>query len=290
MNTSVQVAACRYPIQKLASFDAYARKVRRLVQSAVDQGAQMLLFPEYASGELISLLSPELQGDLLAQRGGLQPFLGPYMELHRDLACKHQIYILAGTFLEKVGTGFRNRAHFFTPDGESFYQDKIHLTSFESGDWQIDHGHTLRVFETRFGKVGVAICYDVQFPNLGHQLVEAGAQLILVPSCTDDEASFQRVRIAARARALENQCYVAHSCTIGKADWSEAFDINVGHAAIYGPMDRGFAPDGRIADGRTRWVVTNLIWSRLDVVRKDGEVHNLADNLPHKWPLKHVSA
>ena len=286
MKPSICVAACRYPIQQLSSFDDYARKLRHLVGAAAARGAQMLLFPEYASGELISLLSDELRADLLGQREALQTYLTHYLELHSELARKHQVYILGGTFLQKVDGQFRNRAHFFGPAGESAYQDKLHLTCFESGPWQLHGGHTLHLFETRFGPVGVAICYDVQFPNVAHQLVEAGARLILVPSCLDDEASFQRVRLAARARALENQCFVAHSCTIGDAAWSEALDHNVGHAGIYGPMDRGFTPDGLIADGRTRWVKADLVWQRLAEVRQEGEVHNLADYLSHKWPVQ----
>lgn len=287
--THVRLAACRYPIERHRSFDAYVAKLRKLVHLAVAQKAQMLVFPEYASVELTALLPLEQRRDLLGLRTGLQPYLNDYLGLFAELAKESELYIVAGTFLELEGTQFRNRAYLFGPDGESRYQDKLHLTAFESGEWQLSPGDRLNLFDTRYGKVGINICYDVQFPAVARELVKAGAEILLVPSATDTPAGFERVRLGCRARAMENQCYVVHSCTTGKAAWCEALDLNTGHAGIYAPMDNGFPSDGRIATGQTRWVVAELDLSRLNLAREQGEVHNLLDDHPRRWDLKRES-
>jgi predicted amidohydrolase len=76
--------------------------------------------------------------------------------------------------------------------------------------------------------------------------VAAGAKLILIPTCTDTQAGFNRVTLSARARAIENQCFVAVIPLVGSAPWSATIDTNLGHSAIYGPCDHGFAPHGII--------------------------------------------
>ena len=69
---------------------------------------------------------------------------------------------------------------------------------------------------------GIAICYDIEFPLIAHAMARAGAELILAPSCTDTIAGANRVHVGARARALENQVYVAVAPTVGQAPWSPA--------------------------------------------------------------------
>jgi predicted amidohydrolase len=106
-----------------------------------------------------------------------------------------------------------------------------------------------QVFDTALGRIGVLICYDAEFPLLGRALIEAGVEILLVPSCTEALSGYWRVRIGAMARALEGQCVVVHSPTVGPAPWSPAVDMNTGAAAIYGPPDLGFPETGVLAEG-----------------------------------------
>jgi predicted amidohydrolase len=84
---------------------------------------------------------------------------------------------------------------------------------------------------------------------LARKQVEAGANLILVPSCTHTLAGYHRVKIGCQARALENQCYVVQSPIVGIASWSEAVDVSIVAAAIYTPVDREFPDNGILAIG-----------------------------------------
>ena len=168
-----------------------------------------------------------------------------------------------------------NRAPLVAPDGSIAFQDKHVMTRFEAEEWNISPGAPPAVFETEFGRIGLAICFDAEFPALVRTQVEAGAWLILAPTCTDTAHGFSRVKIAARARAMENQCFVAVAPTVGAAPWSGALDTNVGQAGIYGPVDRGFAPSGIVAEGEMNeggWVFADLDPAALDAVRQDGAV------------------
>jgi predicted amidohydrolase len=162
------------------------------------------------------------------------------------------------------------------------------MTRFERERWGVSGGTELRVFATTLGRIGVAICYDVEFPLLVRRLVEAGAELILAPSCTDTLRGYHRVRVGAQARALENQCVVVQSPTVGNAPWSPAVDVNVGAAGVYGPPDHGFPEDGVLARGRldqAMWLFAEVDLERAAEVRAYGQVLNHRD-----WPEQTAGA
>lgn len=157
------------------------------------------------------------------------------------------------------------------------------MTRFENEQWGIASGEMpLQLFDTAIGRIGVCICYDVEFPLIARALVEAGAEILLAPSCTDTLAGYHRVRIGARARALESQCYVVQAPLIGEAPWSPAVDVNVGIAGVFTPVDRGFPDDGVLTEGEpdaAGWTWADLDLGELDRVRAEGQVFNHSD-----WP------
>ena len=122
------------------------------------------------------------------------------------------------------------------------------MTPFER-DWGIKPGHPIRVFDTQIGKIGIAICYDSEFPLLVRGMAEAGAEVILIPSCTERISGYHRVRAGARARSLENQVATVLSPTVGDALWSPAVDHNAGAAGIYVPPEQMVSDDGVLAEG-----------------------------------------
>ena len=193
------------------------------------------------------------------------------------------MWLLPGTLPWRLGARIVNRAPLIAPDGRLAFQDKQVMTRFEAEYWAIGAGVPQRVFETDWGRVGIAICYDAEFPSVVRAQVEAGAWLILVPTCTDTMHGFNRVRLSARARAVENQCFVAVAPTVGDAPWLATLDCNRGRAGVYGPADRGFPEDGVIAEGAdaTGWLWADLDPARLDAVREHGAVRNHRDWPPH---------
>ncbi|MBI3899285.1 MAG: carbon-nitrogen hydrolase family protein [Gammaproteobacteria bacterium] len=276
-------AAAQYPVSKPASWTEIEDTLSAWVAEAAARGAQLLVFPEYASMSLPALFAPDVQADLAAQLIELQQLRDDYLALHRRLAQTHQVYLLAGSFPWQVSPGrFHNRTWLCAPSGASDYQDKQIMTRFEREQWGIQSSDELRVFDTALGCIGVNICYDVEFPLFARAQAEAGAILILTPSCTDTVAGYFRVRVGAQARALENQCYVIQSPLVGSAAWSPAVDINVGAAGFYGPPERGFPDDGVIAQGpvnEAKWVYAGIEPERVDHARREGQVLNFKH-----WP------
>jgi predicted amidohydrolase len=287
-----RVAAAQYPVSKPASWDEAAERISHWTAEAAAQGAALLLFPEYAAMSLAGMFAPATHGDLSAQLHELQTLGESYVQLHRDLARQHGVYLLAGSFPWQVEEQrFHNRAWLFGPDGSSGFQDKRVMTRFERECWSISAAQELKLFDTALGRIGIQICYDAEFPLPARAQAEAGAQLLLVPSCTDAAAGYNRVRVAAQARALENQCYVLLSPLVGEAPWSPAVDVNVGAAGVYGPPDLGFPSDGVVAQGQLNqpgWIYAELDLDKVAQVRREGHVLNFR-HWPEQLPQTPVS-
>lgn len=276
-----RLATAQYDIGFLKNWDAYAAKIARWVGDAAANGAKLLVFPEYFSMELASLFPEEVYKSLSKQLGEMQSVLPDFMMLFTDLAEQHGVYIVAGSFpVLQADGGYRNRAFLFRPDGGADFQDKLQMTRFENEQWLINAGEGIKTFETEFGRIGINICYDSEFPMIARKQVEAGADLILVPSCTDTTAGYWRVRIGCQARALENQCYMVQSPTVGLAPWSEAVDVNIGAAAVYTPVDYGFPDNGVLAIGeinQAQWVYAEIDLAAIAKIRQTGQVFNYRD-------------
>ncbi len=273
--TALRIAAAQWPIEHQASLAAWRTKLEQWISTAAAAGAQLAVLPEYAPMELTSLLPDEDQADLERQLHGLQALLPDYLELCRDAAVTHGLTLVAGSFPEAAPTRFVNRLRIWSPRGDSVAVDKLHMTRFEREQWGVVAGTSQRVVETDLGVLGVAICYDSEFPLTVRRLTAAGAQLLIVPSCTDTPAGYHRVRVACAARALENQCFVVQSPTVGDAPWSLAADENRGAAGVFCPPDRGFPDDGVLALGPRdvpHWLFCDLDLTSIDRVRREGQV------------------
>jgi predicted amidohydrolase len=271
--SAFRIAIAQYPIEFHADFAAYADKVERWVAEAAGNDAKLLVFPEYGSMELTSLLPPQIREDLQAALDAINQYWDGFNQLYAKLANRYQVHILAPSFPYQR----RNVAAFYSPEGRIGMQEKNILTRCERDEWKMKPGRGIQVFDTVLGKIGVTICYDSEFPLITRTMTEQGAILILVPSCTESLAGYYRVRIGSQARALENQCYVAQSPTVGEAPWAPATDINVGAAALYGPPDRSFPSTGVIAEGvidSAGWVYGEVIPKKIATVRQDGDVLN----------------
>lgn len=283
----IKLAACQYAIELIETWETYEAHLTTLVEEAVGQGAQLLLLPEYAALALTGQLDATTRSDLHGSIAGIQPLIPAWLELCETLAAKHRIVFQPGSapVLDPDGQ-YRNRAFLFGPDGLIGHQDKQIMTRFEREQWGIAAGtQGLVAFDTPVGKLGILICYDNEFPMLGRRLAELGVELVLAPSCTDTLAGSYRVRIGARARALENQYAVLSSPTAGTAPWSPALDENHGRAALYVPSDYGMPPSGIVAESpqntvrESGWLIVDIDLANVARLRTEGQVATRRD-----WP------
>jgi predicted amidohydrolase len=275
---ALTVAATQYPIDWLESFSAFEGKLARWVEDGVRQGAELIVFPEYAGLELASLSGREAAGDLSRSIAAVSTHLPQADAAHARLARRHGVSILAGSAPERQADGsVRNVARLFTADGARGRQEKIMMTRFEREHWGVSGGGELFVYDIGTARLGIAICYDIEFPLIARALAEAGAEVILAPSCTDTAHGYWRVRLGAQARALENQCVAVQAPLVGTVDWSPAVDVNRGAAGIFGPPDLGFPVDGVLAQGemdKPSFVTARLDLDAIARVRAQGQVFN----------------
>lgn len=277
---TLKAAAAQYPIDRPETLEAWRDKVAHWVADGAATGAQLLVFPEYAAIEQAAALGPEVSGNLEATLQAVADLERERIGLHQELAARHKVHILVGSGPVRKGQGrYVNAAQLVTPAGSVGVQEKMIMTPFE-GDWGISPGGPARVFATTLGVIGVAICYDSEFPLLVRAMAEAGAEVILVPSCTERISGWHRVRTAARARALENQIATVLSPTVGEALWSPAVDRNTGAAGIFVPSEQSISDDGVLAEGTlnaSQWVAATIDLARLRHLRSSGEMRNYVD-------------
>jgi predicted amidohydrolase len=245
----IRVASLQYFIRPVKTFEDFQAQVEALVETAEDYKCHLVVFPEYFTIQLLTL--GDVRRDIREQVHDLADHLPRYLELMTTLARRNRIYIVGGTIPVEPGAEgeIYNRSFVFSPSGEYGMQGKLHMTRFEKDDWSVLASSGLTVFETDFGRMAVAICYDVEFPEIARAAARQDAQILVVPSCTDDRQGFLRVRYCAHARAIENQMYVVHACTVGSLPMVPAVSLNYGQASILTPSDFPFSRDGILSEG-----------------------------------------
>lgn len=278
---NVTIAAAQYPVTFHDSFGAWVQHTETWVRQALAHRPQLLLFPEYGSMELVSVLPPEEQADIRLQVRAMERLRDDFCAVYARLARKYGVIIAAPSFPVCIGEAVYNRCFVFGPSGKMGYQDKYFMTRFELEEWNVRRAPArLSVFEADWGCFGIQICYDIEFPVGAALLCRAGAQVLLAPSCTETIRGSTRVHVGARARALEQQCYTVVSPLVGDAPWSAAVDLNYGYAAFYSTPDRDLPGEGILAQmpaQQTGWLAQTLDLSGIDRVRREGQTLNFRD-------------
>jgi predicted amidohydrolase len=277
----MRLALAQFGVARPAGLDDFLDRIAGTAHAARNGGAELLVLPEYAAMVLAGAFIA--YPDIAAELHVVVDHAGALLAGLQAVARESGLWLLGGTVPMRDPDGqIRNRAPFISPAGICLFQDKQMMTRFEAEKWGVAGGLPPNVFATPFGLIGVSICYDSEFPLHVRAQVNAGAALILVPSCTDSLAGFNRVRLSARARAIENQCFIAMSPLVGAAPWSGAIDENRGYAGVYGPADIGFPQNGVMARGNLDdpgLIFADIDTARIAEVRVNGGVLNNRD-----WP------
>jgi len=217
----------------------------RLVEKAAARGAQLVALPELFN----CLANP----DVIVSQAEKVP--GPTSLAMSELAARLQITLLAGSIAQRVEGSDKvfNTSLLFSPEGEQLASyRKIHLfdidlpgqiTFQESGFMQA--GDRLVVTETAIGRLGQATCYDLRFPELFRRLMDAGADVLCVPSAFTLPTGRDHWQPLLRARAIENQTYVIASNQYGR---NGPGIVTYGRSAIIDPWG---VPLAIAADGET---------------------------------------
>jgi predicted amidohydrolase len=190
-------------------------KAETFVRLAAERGATLIVLPEVFAW----------RGQRAEEPAQIEPIPGPTSERLRNLARRYQIYLLAGSFLEK-GDDARsyNTSLLLGPQGDTLaHYRKIHLFDVDiPGQVRVKESDTKKPGEaivattTPLGVFGLSVCYDLRFPELYRQLAAKSAEVMFVPSAFTFPTGAAHWEPLLRARAIENQTYIIAPNQIGK--------------------------------------------------------------------------
>jgi len=283
----IRVCAAQYLMRKISTWEEFEQNVQFFVDTADEYHCHFLLMPEYFTAQLFSTMPRDLDSrEAMRELAKLTP---RYCALFTDLASRYGLYIIAGSQpVDREGKLY-NVAHLFTPGGNFYTQDKLHITPAERKLFGIYPGESLNVFETPMGRIAMQICYDIEFPEAARLLRRSGAEVFFVPFSTDDRKAYFRVRYTAQARAVENIAYVVLSGNVGNLPSVRSYLINYGQSAIFSPSDFPFPMKAILAEAEPNIetvIIADLDLSSLQQQQEIGSVRPFYDLRPDLYNLE----
>lgn len=273
---NVKVSVVQYSYKPITSFNDFENDVEKLVNRGSD--SDFIVFPETFTLELQYII-PNNDISKVTQ------YTEKYLSLFRNLSLKKGQYIVAGSHLVIQNENEYNTGYIFCPDGEIFTHQKTHLFPLEVALGVIP-GNTLEVFETQKAKIALAICYEMEFPEVCRTYSLKGAEIIFCPSNTVDEHGFWRVRHCCQASAIQNQVYIAHSCLVGSPPLKGM--EGWGKSAILSPCEPPWNPNGVIVEANENEeavITADLDLKLLKRKRKRASAPTLKDRRPEIYEL-----
>jgi nitrilase len=187
----------------------------RLIAVAAEAGAQLVALPEYfpliGATDSDRLAAREVDGN------------GPIQDFLARAAQQHGLWLVGGSIplMANNPAKLRNSCLAFDPQGKRVARyDKIHLFGFKKGDEAYDEAATIErgdqvvTFDSPLGRIGIAICYDLRFPELFRAI--GNVDLLVLPAAFTETTGRAHWELLLRARAVENQCYVLASAQGGQ--------------------------------------------------------------------------
>lgn len=287
MVRKIRVCAAQYLMRRISSWDEFEQNVEFFVDTADEYHCHFLLFPELFTAQLFSTMPAKIDSVEAMRR--LSEMTERYVAMFRRFAQERGLYIIGGSQPVLREGLLYNVAHLFTPSGNIYTQDKLHITPAERKYWNIVPGEGMNVFETPLGRIAIQICYDIEFPEVSRLMMRAGAQAIFVPFSTDEKKAYLRVRYTAQARAVENSLYVVLAGNVGNLPSIRSYLINYGQAAVFTPSDVAFPPHGTLGEAEPNVetvVIADLDINSLDEQREVGSVRPFYDQRPDLYELR----
>lgn len=276
--TQVRIGAIQWQMREVHSVEECLNQVEYFIDALSNYKSDFALFPEFFNAALMGL-SPDQRNQTEAIR-----FLAGYTELFKNemsqMALSYNINVITGSMPLLEDDVLYNVTYLCRRDGTIEIQRKLHITPHERRDWVIKGGDQLQVFDTDAGRIGILICYDVEFPELGRILAAQDMDILFVPYWTDTKNGYLRVRSCAQARAIENECYVVICGSCGNLPQVENLDVQYSQAAVFSPSDFSYPHDAVMAETtpNTEMIMfSDLDLDKLKLTRSEGSVNNLKD-------------
>lgn len=274
----IRICAAQYQMRTIHSWQEFQQNVEFFVDTANTYHSHFLVLPELFTAQLFTLMPADLDPRQAIRQ--LAEMTDRYIEMFTGLAIQHGLYIIGGSQPVLRDTEIYNVAHLFTPSGDVYTQDALHIPPAERADFDIEPGDDIRVFDTPLARIGIQVGYDVEFPELSRLQTLAGAEVIFIPYSTDERKAYDRLRITAMARAVENFIYTVIAGNVGNLPTARNYLINYGRAAVFTPSDFAFPPHATAgeSDANVETVlITDLDLTSLAQQRDVATVRHLYD-------------
>lgn len=273
----VRLGLVQWQMRSYRNLDELFTQVEYFVDAVSSYKSDFALFPEFFNGPLLAQFNDMREADAMR---ALAQFTPEIRDRFHNMAIRYNVNIITGSLPSIENGRLRNIGYLCHRNGKLDKYEKIHVTPDEESFWGLEGGKSLKVFETDIGKVGILICYDVEFPELSRLLADQGMQILFVPFLTDTQNAYMRVRCTAQARAIENECYVAISGSVGNLPKVENMDMQYSQAAVFTPCDFAFPSNGIKSEATPNTemiLVADVDLSLLNELHSFGSVRNLRD-------------
>ena len=282
----VRLGLVQWRMRPFHHFDELMEQVEFFVDAVSGYRADFALFPEFFNAPLMAEHNALSEPDAIRE---LARHTERIATRFSELAIAHNVNIITGSMPSVEDNVLYNVGYLCRRDGttEKFY--KLHVTPDEVMVWGMKGGDRLRTFDTDCGKIGILICYDVEFPELGRLLADEGMSILFVPFLTDTQNGYSRVRHCAQARAIENECYVAIAGSVGNLPKVHNMDIQYAQSMVFTPCDFSFPSNGVKAEATPNSemiLVADVDLDLLKELNQFGSVHNLKDRRTDLFELR----
>lgn len=275
--TVVRLGLIQWQMRLYKNFDEVMQQAEYFVDAVSGYRADFVLFPEFFNAPLMAesnhLSEPEAIRDLASYTSNI-------VTKFSELAISYNINIITGSMPEVVDNRLYNVGYLCKRDGGVERFEKLHVTPDESKVWGLQGGNTLKTFDTDCGKIGILICYDIEFPELSRLLADEGMDILFVPFLTDTQNGYSRVRNCAQARAIENECYVAIAGSVGNLPKVHNMDIQYAQSMVFTPCDFAFPTNGIKSEATPNTemiLLADVDINKLRELNQFGSVRNLKD-------------
>lgn len=284
----VRLGLIQWQMRLYKDIDELMQQAEYFVDAVSGYRSDFALFPEFFNAPLMAennhLSEPEAIRELANHTEGL-------VKRFSELAISYNINIITGSMPELVDGNLYNVGYLCKRDGAVERFEKLHVTPDEYKVWGLQGGKHFKAFDTDCGKIGILICYDIEFPELSRLLADEGMDILFVPYLTDTQNGFSRIRNCAQARAIENECYVAIAGSVGNLPKVHNMDIQYGQAMVVTPCDFSFPANGVKAEATPNTEMILIADVDIDLLRelhRFGSVRNLKDRRKDIYQLKKI--
>lgn len=276
-NNTIRLGLVQWQMRSFENVDKFLEQVTFFVDVLGGYKADFALFPEFFNTPLLAPFNHLSERDSMQE---LAKLTGLIKEKISELAISYNVNIISGTMPVEENGELYNASYLMHRDGRIDEYRKIHITPNERKYYGMKGGSTIKTFDTDCGKIGLVICYDVEFPELPRILADQGMKILFVPYLTDTQNAYTRVRHCAAARAIENECYVAIAGCVGNLPGVNNMDIQYGQAAVFTPSDFSFpsnAVKGEATPNTEMALIVDVDLNLLKDLHHNGAVRTLSD-------------